>query len=242
MREEKGEWINSDTIGAAIESPDLPLRKFYKEMSQSSLESAPDTQEGTPLTDADHRFVSKHIAVDYRYGIEPRIIDGRRYFEYGIDATANKLVYEGFVLHHTSTSPIENLSDYMQRRDSERKGTFGYHFLVGKDGRIIQTAPLSKRTNHIKSQENRTSQLHLKNNNTLSVSLHGGYEGEGADAVHIPASERQLSAAFSLVFELSKIFDLNISNCWGHGELQNDRMPEEALQLAQRCRKAITIS
>ena len=126
--------------------------------------------------------------------------------------------------------------------DSSRGGSFGYHFLIGGDGRVIQTAPLSKRTNHVKPHEHRTSQLHLINNNTISVSLHGGYMGEGVDAVHIPASEQQLSVAYALVLELSKQFNVSISNCWGHGEVQNDRMPEEALELARKCRDAVSLA
>src|SRR5690606_19623212 len=72
---------------------------------------------------------------------------------YGRTATARAAPFRGIVFHHTATpdsSSAEAAVSYGQRYDSVRKGTFGYHFYIDRDGNIIQGAPMSARTSHVR--------------------------------------------------------------------------------------------
>lgn len=180
-----------------------------------------------------HRLEIPGFEIAYEYELQPRMRGGTMYFEYGTKATAEAEDYEGFILHHMDDNEFSRSLEYIISTDKERGGCFGYHFLIGRDGRIVQAAPLSKRTNHVHPTECRYAQKHLLNKNTLSVSLHGGY-GKYED--YIPPTTAQLDAAKIVITALSEVYGINIRNAWGHGEVQNNRLLKEALVLAKWCR------
>lgn len=239
--QEKFDKNLSDTIDANIaDTPFIDLPEVLKEQTAEvdlskigQKKNLPDA----PSLEEDHKLVIPELpTLEYRYELEPRTINGQRYFEYGITATANKTKFEGFLLHHMGNSDFDNSLNYILKHDEERGGTFGYHFLIGRDGRAVQAAPLSKRTNHVSPENKRYAQKHLMNPNTVSLSLHGGYRREGGDYVHIPPTDKQLFVSKIILRALSNIYNLSLLVAWGHGEVQSNRMTEEAQSLALWCR------
>lgn len=144
---------------------------------------------------------------------------------YGVDATAHAQPFEFLICHYTGTSaPFENLVKYTLRVDKARGGQFGYHFVIRDDGHIVQTAPLSKRTNHIRSNRD----IGVNNTNAVGVSLHARDEG------HV--SPAQVRAGLSLGIWLGEVFHIAKPNHYGHGEINAHKDPAEGLTLARLLR------
>jgi len=157
---------------------------------------------------------------------------------YSIYATRGRQKPRAIVVHHTVPLPVRKLIAYGHRTDPYRGGaSFGYHFYIGRDGRIAQGAPLSKRTNHIKSSKRpqRTSLArHLWSGNTMSLSLVGG-----CDPLRAPvwrhwrrcaketATPAQVAAALAVIDALQARYGMACGQVYGHGELQTDRQPFE---------------
>ena len=234
-----------DTVGAEAESLSTGFKAYLdaKREVVGGVATTLGEKSTFPQLEDGHKLIIPGLHIDYVYELEPRLIDGVWHFQYGIDATKFKKKIAGYVLHHTSETPFDNLIQYMSRRDETRGGSFGYHFLIGKDGRVAQTAPLSARTNHMRSATNRTNALHLTNVNTCSISLHGGYKVvSDSNSVHLPATDEQISSARTVLTALERIVDVPLEQAWGHGEIQSDRMREEALVLAEWCRTPVVFS
>jgi hypothetical protein len=146
-------------------------------------------------------------------------------FVYGQTATASAQPFIGIVGHHTSPPNVNSLVNYGKTIDHERGGAFGYHFYVGRDGRIVQGAPLTKRTNHVKapSEPQRSGRPgnNLANNNSIGVSMIGGTPGN--------ATEIQIDTTVRLMQALMSHFGISRTSVFGHGELQSDRQAEEGM-------------
>ncbi len=144
---------------------------------------------------------------------------------YGIDATKNAEDFQFLITHYTGTSaPFENLVNYTLRVDKERGGQFGYHFVISPDGLIVQTAPLSKRTNHIKPN----TKIGVNNSNAIGVSLHAPTEG------HV--SKAQLFAGIVLANSIYDTFGFSRYSTYGHGEINAHKDPVEGITLAKALR------
>jgi hypothetical protein len=70
--------------------------------------------------------------------------------KYGVDATKAAKPFQAIVLHHDLGGLNKSKLDYYGTFDKDRDGQFGYHFAIDDEGNIYQTAPLNKRTNHIR--------------------------------------------------------------------------------------------
>lgn len=236
--EENLSELASDSIDAEI--PKLnPAIQAYLEARRAALPDPALESIGEAHIEENHRLVIPGLPIEHIYELEPRTINGDRYFEFGISATRNKQDPVAFILHHTSDAQFENMMNYIIRRDPAKGGTFGYHFLIGRDGRAVQAAPLNKRTNHVSPTANRTAQHHMNNTNTLSLSLHGGYRKTDQGTEHVPASDEQLSVAEKILSTVASLTNVDIKNTWGHGEVQSNRMSDEALELSTRLRGTI---
>jgi len=156
---------------------------------------------------------------------------GRKDVPYGRSATASAQPFQGLVIHHTGIDDMDRSVQYGQTVDAARGGSFGYHFYIGKDGSIVQGAPLSARTNHIKDPADafRRAAKGLSNSNAVGISL----IGMGGD--HTPA---QIDAAEKLAKSLQKRFGLKPDAVYGHGELQSDRQSREGMDVVSRLRPA----
>lgn len=152
------------------------------------------------------------------------------------------------IVHHTSAKPVENLVKYGHISDPNRGGaSFGYHFYVGRDGHIVQGAPLSRRTNHIKFSTNKQRRgiaKHLWSGNTIGVSLIGG-----CDPLMRPdwrawsrcsgefVTKKQLRAGLAVVRALQQKFEMKCDQVFGHGDLQFDRRSFEGVRLSRLSRR-----
>lgn len=129
---------------------------------------------------------------------------------YGKTATRDAKPFDSIVMHVSGKPTIEQSVAYSQSVDQARGGQFGYHFLVGRNGEIIQTAPLDKRTNHIKPDLDKS----FGNDRSLGIALVGAAHG---------ATPQQLKAAADLTLALQKQYRIRNDRVAGHGTIQSDR-------------------
>lgn len=150
-------------------------------------------------------------------------------FVYGRSASRNAQPFSGLVVHHTADKPIQNLVNYGKTVDRQRGGAFGYHFYVGKDGQIIQGAPLDKRTNHIKPPKHgqRKGVSGLSNANAIGITLVGAEHG---------ATPQQQAAAAKLGRTIMAEYGIGSDMVFGHGDLQHDRQHTEGAELVAMLR------
>jgi len=202
-----------------------------------SGEAAPDTW--TTQAKHDDIFVVPGREVAYW---------GRPDVPYSKYATKKRRKPIAVVVHHTRVRPVKSLVTYGHYSDPSRGGAaFGYHFYVGREGHIVQGAPLSRRTNHIKFSNNkqrRKTARHLWSGNTIAVSLVGG-----CDALLRPdwrawqscteeyITEKQLKAGLAVVRSLQAKFGMKCSAVYGHGDLQFDREGFEGTRLSRLARR-----
>lgn len=150
---------------------------------------------------------------------------------YGDSATRRRSKFVGLVIHHTAPDhDTDWYVDYQIRGDRERGGHFGYHFYISPRGRIVQGAPLTKRTNHVspKGEVRRSFGSTLQNTNAIGISCVGAGKASGFD----PTDEQE-QAVLDLCFALCDLFSLPFDAVVGHGEIQTNRMKSEGTALAK---------
>ncbi|NCA73127.1 MAG: hypothetical protein EOM91_24365, partial [Sphingobacteriia bacterium] len=163
-------------------------------------------------------FSAPGMDIDYR---------GDPSFQYGKSASANAKPFSGIVFHDPgSDASLDQLVDYGKSVDGARGGAFGYHFYVDRDGKIVQGAPMDKRTNHIKPN----SKFGMSNSDTLGISLIGAQHG---------ATREQLEAARELGGSLAKEYGIDGSRIFGHGEIQGDKRKDEGSDAAAALRESL---
>ena len=162
-------------------------------------------------------------------------------------ATKRKKKPAAIVVHYTAVKPVLRVVEYGHRKDFSRGGgSYGYHFYVGRHGGIAQGAPLSKRTNHIKSkrrpQRTKTAR-HLWSGNTIGVSLVGGCDWllrpnwrRLTTCTGEYISDAQLAAGLAVIRALQERYDMPCDAVFGHGQLQTDRAPFEGATLTALAR------
>lgn len=153
--------------------------------------------------------------------------------------------FRAVIVHFTDETPILRLVKYGHTTDIRRGGSFGYHVYIDRAGRILQGAPLGRRTNHIKppeADERTGTRPDLHNGNVVGVSLVGACASSPAAILTYRCSEEtitadQMAAASAVVNELRARFRLPCGAIVGHGELQTDRLPFEGRTLARQARE-----
>ena len=149
-------------------------------------------------------------------------------------ATRRKKKPVAIVVHYTSVKPVLRLVEYGHRKDFSRGGG------------IAQGAPLTKRTNHIKSkrrpQRTKTAR-HLWSGNTIGVSLVGGCDWllrpnwrRLTTCTGEYATPEQLDAGLAVIRALQQRYEIPCDAVFGHGQLQTDRAPFEGETLTQLAR------
>jgi N-acetyl-anhydromuramyl-L-alanine amidase AmpD len=143
---------------------------------------------------------------------------------YGDTAARTAEPFKFVIFHYTGISvPFRDLVEYTLRVDEARGGQFGYHFVIDSDGTTVQTAPLTKRTNHIRTNP----EIGASNSNAIGISLH---------MVREEPTAAQLEAATALTLVLSKTLNIRPPNHFGHGEINAHKDPNEGITLARRFR------
>jgi hypothetical protein len=161
---------------------------------------------------------------------------------YSVTANAVASKPLAIVVHHTSVQPILDLVRYGHRYDEERGGSFGYHVYVDAAGRVVQGAPLSKRTNHIKPPGHaaRTGVAYdVSNANTVSVTMVGACRSTGAVTDFCreeTLTPEQIEAGVIVVTWMMARFQISKDRVFGHGELQSDRASFEGSTVVRAVR------
>ena len=151
---------------------------------------------------------------------------------YGVSATRNKKDFEAIIIHHTS--PKQSTDWYVKyqiRGDSERGGHFGYHFYISPEGKIIQGAPLTKRTNHISPKSSIRKRRSIQNTNAIGITCVGAGLPQGFSPTNM-----QVAVAYDLVFALCDVFSIPFGEVYGHGEIQTNRHRTEGASIALEVR------
>ena len=164
--------------------------------------------------------------------------------EYGKHVSREAQSFRGIVIHFNRPLPAIRLVEYQHNGDRGRGGSYGYHFYVTRSGDIIQGAPLSVRTNHVKpashSQRKAGVAKGLDSRNLVGISGVGacGLSSKAATSrcVSWNATPSQEAAIRANVKALQTRYNLPCRNVWGHGELQHDRRSFEGTELAERIR------
>lgn len=163
---------------------------------------------------------------------------------YGVRATEEASQPRAIIVHYNDAEPILQLVRYQHEGDHARGGAYGYHVYIDPAGHIVQGAPLSRRTNHIKpaGHYSRTRVgAGLWNGNTVSVSLVGACRSPPHSAFTYrctseTVTKEQMEAGLAAVDALRQRFGIACTAVYGHGELQNDRHPFEGSTLASAAR------
>jgi RHS repeat-associated protein len=115
------------------------------------------------------------------------------------------------ILHRTvSSSANSTLSSFKARG-------IGTHFLIGKDGKIYNTASLNNATHHILESQVKSGSGIL-NNNAIGIEVVGNYDGE--TKTWDPLSPEQVESTVFLVNSLDQTYSLTISNIHNHEDIQ----------------------
>jgi len=154
------------------------------------------------------------IEVDYK---------GKSSVQYGAAASANPKPFNLIVFHWPGNcASIEKAVSYGQNYDSGRQGIFGYHFYIDQSGKIVQAAPMYKRTNHVDSRNNR-GVINYDNNSSIGISLVCSEKGTGA---------KQLETAVKLGNAIQIAYGIPSNRIFGHGQIQTTREFAEGLPAA----------
>ncbi|MGG7567695.1 peptidoglycan recognition protein family protein [Rhodovulum sp. DZ06] len=157
---------------------------------------------------------------------------------YGRSATRGREPFAAVVIHHTG--PAHDIDWYVQYQidgDPGRGGRhFGYHFYVSPTGRVVQGAPLTKRTNHVKPSGHamrRAFGRQARNQNAIGVSC------VGAGKARFSPTPVQEETARALAAALCAAFGIDEGAVYGHGEIQSDRDPTEGASVARAVRDGL---
>lgn len=163
---------------------------------------------------------------------------------YGKRATDQAVTPIAIVVHHTAGTNLYQLVRYGHSTDEGRGGSYGYHIYISRDGRIVQGAPLTRRTNHVKppgSPQRKPFGNNVSNINSIGVSMVGacvlkpnGAATEACEREDVTAE--QMEAGMSVVAALQARFKIKCAMVFGHGELQTDREAFEGELLAKLMR------
>jgi len=170
---------------------------------------------------------------------------GKANATYGISATRHKQRFQYLIIHYTAPRPILNLVKYQHNGDDERGGSFGYHIYVDRDGNIVQGAPLSKRTNHLKPAYHRARKhvaVEAESSNSIGITLVGAchVKHPGAAVTRCTredVTQEQLAAGVDAAHAILSRYGIPCSHIYGHGDLQRDRSSFEGSTLTAALRE-----
>lgn len=119
---------------------------------------------------------------------------------------------DGIVLHRTESSNTKGtLNAFKTGRDGVNYGT---HFLVGKDGEILQTANLDKYTLHVGKTRLST---YPKNQNSVGIEVVGKYDY--VNKVWEPLTSQQVTAVTNLTNYLMVTYKVSSTALYCHDKI-----------------------
>lgn len=198
-----------------------------------ALESPPDTWRQS-ASDDDVLSIPGHSVAYW----------GRADVSYAKTATRHKHPFQYLIIHYTAPRPVLNLVKYQHNGDDDRGGSFGYHIYVDQAGNIVQGAPLSKRTNHLKPASHRARKhiaLEAESANSIGLTLVGACKVKhpGAAVTQCEREEvtrEQLASGLDAARAILARYRIQCSHIYGHGDLQRDRSSFEGSTLTAALR------
>jgi hypothetical protein len=197
------------------------------------------SQQQSRIQDAETKLDSDVITNYWYENYTPK--EGKSEVTYGDTASKNAKPFKGIVLHHdlANKSELRKL-EYYGTYDAKRKpepGYYGYHFAIDSKGNVFQTAPLTKRTNHIK-QDNVNSKINKQfqsvygdekfkfgNSNTIGIAY------LGTDRTKESMTEAAQRALVKLVNDLVKKYpEIDKNAIFAHSRITTGKTPTEGRQ------------
>jgi hypothetical protein len=235
---------------------------------QEPGQALPLAPEYEPIAKPDPKWLKAAKASDVLtipgYGVEYWARAKSKRVAYGKKVTKNKKPYSGVVLHWTigpterfiNRYGMKNVHDRWtvamvrngHRYDNEKNSTNGYTAYVSATGKVYQGAPLSIRTNHVRSAlwfgRKDAGSAH-DGRDLIGVGIIGSCElkpkkirKNNYDCARESITPKQRLAVLATVKEVMRRFSIPCVNIWGHGELQVSRNELEGLSLAKEVRSA----
>jgi N-acetyl-anhydromuramyl-L-alanine amidase AmpD len=131
---------------------------------------------------------------------------------YARTASAAAKPYSGIIMHVTGK---QTLADELNWMKTNKQG-LGYHYIIDRDGKVYQTAPLDRRMNQALPDVDKS----YNNNNSLGIAMvAGGTPGEEPP----PFTPAQLATGRTLVDGLRGQYNIPADRVVGHGQIQTDR-------------------
>lgn len=170
---------------------------------------------------------------------------------YGIEATKAAKRPVAIIVHNTNASSMMNVVKYGHRHDANRGGSYGYHVYIDRAGRIVQGAPMSRRTNHIKPRGHSARKPYwskLDSSNTVSVAAINACDSlirpiaVTDRCIHENLTTAQLEAGMAVVRAMMRRYDIGCEAVLGHGDLQTDREQGEGAMIRDRIRQECAVA
>ena len=124
-------------------------------------------------------------------------------------------------VHHTDDGRALNKMSDLQflramenhHRNTRKWACIGYHFIIGRDGKVYEGRPIKYQGAHASSN----------NPNNVGISLIGNFSS------HMP-SKHQMKSLESLLYKLRKQFNVSSSSVYGHTHLGQTECPGKYLK------------
>jgi len=143
-------------------------------------------------------------------------------------ASTNATGFSHIVFHHTGPGAVDNQIYAGQKFKEGTDEQLGYHFYIGKDGKIYQGAPLTRRTNHIGGTGRFSKRSGMDIKDVLDLLKNQDYAfNENSIGIGFVAADNsaindvQIKSGMKLATSLSKQFDIIPEKVAGHGHLDH---------------------
>jgi N-acetyl-anhydromuramyl-L-alanine amidase AmpD len=128
------------------------------------------------------------------------------------------------VLHRTAGSDVAGALEGMSSRN------LAVHFIVDKDGKIIQLASLNNWTSHLGPPKH--TELPYRSFNTIGIEVVGRFRGN--ELGWEPLTQEQIISTAWLVKSLSRVYDINPAQVLNHEDLRAGKEAEEGNYIRRR--------
>jgi len=125
----------------------------------------------------------------------------------------------GAIIHHTAGRGLEATINTLQSRG------LSYHYLIDRDGRIVQTLPDNLIAWHGHPNDKKPS---LTNSNTLGIATVAKDDSD--------VTPEQISSAITLEDALAKKYGFPKTDVFGHGEVSSHKHPQEGATIVKAIR------
>lgn len=130
----------------------------------------------------------------------------------------NRSGTDAIILHRTAGSSAESAINWWKNPESEGRGTV---FIIAKDGRIIQTAPIETKTWHVVPVKGRVDGNRIWNSYTIGIEIVGEHhkDTDSWDSL----TEKQKESLIALTKFLIDKYDLSKDDIYNHKEINDHK-------------------